>query len=151
MLIFYRRLYYYYKQHMTRGDGNCWVLYGNPAYPIRPQILRPFQGALLTPEQSTFNSQMSSVCVCVLNGDFGMITTLWEFVDFKKNTKILLQPVAKYYAVAANLTNCHACFLGTTLPHTLGCIHRHLQSTCSSLLSCYFYLLTLFCCDCVFL
>ena len=79
---------------MKRGDGNYWVLYGDPAYPIRPQLSRSFQGAVLTPEESTFNSQLSSVRVCVEWG-FRAITTLWTFVDFKKYTKILLQPVAK--------------------------------------------------------
>ena len=102
------------EQHMTRGQGSCWVLYGDPAYPIRPQIVRPFQGACLSPEQSAFNSQMSTVHVCVEWG-FGAITRLWAFVDFKKNTKILLQPVAKYYVVAALLTNCHACVYGNNI------------------------------------
>ena len=34
------------EQHMKRGSttssGNYWVLYGDPAYPNRPQIVRPF-------------------------------------------------------------------------------------------------------------
>ena len=30
------------EQHLKRGD---WKYYGHPAYPIRPQLLRPFQGS----------------------------------------------------------------------------------------------------------
>ena len=52
------------EQHLTKGDGNYWVVYGDPAYPISPQVVRPFQEALLTPEQSAFNSQIK-FCPCV--------------------------------------------------------------------------------------
>ena len=37
---------------------------------------------------------------------------LWAIVGFKENIKILLQPVPKYYTVAAILTNCHTCLYG---------------------------------------
>ena len=53
----------------------CRGVYGDPVNLIRLQLLRPIQGAILTPEQSTFNSQMSLVCVCVEWG-FGAITAL---------------------------------------------------------------------------
>ena len=76
-----------------------------------PQMVRPFQGARLTPEQSAFNSQGIAVRVCI-EWEFETITRLWAFVDFEKNTKILVQPVTKYYAVATLLTNCHACLYG---------------------------------------
>ena len=38
------------EQHITRRQGSCWVLYGDPAYPIHPQIVQPFQGARFSPE-----------------------------------------------------------------------------------------------------
>ena len=46
---------------MTRGDGNIYSLYGDPAYPLRPQLLCPFKGAHLTEEQKIFNKRMSAV------------------------------------------------------------------------------------------
>ena len=51
---------------------------------------------------------MSSLGECVEWG-FGKILTLWAFLDFKKNLKLMLQPIAKYYVIGALLTNCHTC------------------------------------------
>ena len=102
------------EQYMQRQCGTYWVLYGDPAYPNRPQLVRPYQGAVLTPLQAEFNRKMSSARVCVEWG-FGNIIRLWTFVDFKKNAKILLQPVAKYYAVATLLTNCYTCLYGNNI------------------------------------
>ena len=51
---------------------------------------------------------------------FGNITRLWAFVDFKKNTKILLQPVAKYYIVAAIPTSCCAYLYGNNISAHFG-------------------------------
>ena len=31
-------------------NGNAFALYGDPAYPLRPQLLCPFRGAVLTAE-----------------------------------------------------------------------------------------------------
>ena len=44
---------------------------------------------------------------------------LWQnnlnffYLDFKRNNKLLLQPVGKYDLVAALLTNCHTCLYGS--------------------------------------
>ena len=101
------------EQHMCRPNGDPYVIYGDPAYPIRPQIIRPFQGAHIPQDEADFNKEMSEVRVCVEWG-FGAIAKLFAFVDFKKNNKILLQPIGKYYIVAALLTNCEVCFYGNT-------------------------------------
>ena len=55
---------------------------------------------------------MSNVRECVEWG-FGKVSTLFAFTDFKKNLKVGLQPVDKYYSVATILTNCHTCFYGS--------------------------------------
>ena len=44
---------------------------------------------------------------------FGKINQYFTYVDFKRNNKILLQPIGKYYAIAALLTNCHTCVYGS--------------------------------------
>ena len=99
------------EQNMTKEDGSVYSVYGDSAYPIRAQILMPFLGADLTPEQQLLNKEMSQVRVTV-EWMFGRITNLFSYLDLKKNQKILLQPVAKTYMVAVILTNCHACFYG---------------------------------------
>jgi hypothetical protein len=43
---------------------------------------------------------------------FGKIGNLFAFVDFEKNQKLYLQPVASYWQIAALLTNCHSCLYG---------------------------------------
>ena len=34
--------------------------------------------------------------------------------DFRKNLKVLLQPVGKYYVAGVILANCHTCLYGST-------------------------------------
>ena len=46
-------------------DRDIYCTYGDPAYPLRPQLLAPFKGANFTEEQQEFNKQMSAVRVSV--------------------------------------------------------------------------------------
>lgn len=89
-------------------NGQPLCVYGDPAYPQRPHLQRPFLGQHLTPQQQQFNTGMSSVRQCVEWG-FGKIIENWAFLDFKKNLKILMSPVGKLYIVGAILTNCLTC------------------------------------------
>ena len=79
-------------------NGEPYVIYGDPAYGITRHIIAPFRGAHLTDEQEEFNARMSNVRECVEWG-FGKIVQQFAYLDFKKNLKILLQPVAKFYIV----------------------------------------------------
>lgn len=45
--------------------------------------------------------------------NFGKIVQYFAYLDFKKNQKILLQPIGKYCLVGALLTNCHTCLYGS--------------------------------------
>ena len=91
--------------------GRKFAVYGDPAYPIRTYLLSPFGGANLNVAQMEFNRRMSSVRECV-EWEFGNILRLFAFLDFRKDLKVLLSPVAKYYMVGALLTNCHTCLYG---------------------------------------
>ncbi|DAZ96067.1 TPA: LOW QUALITY PROTEIN: hypothetical protein N0F65_005845, partial [Lagenidium giganteum] len=83
--------------------------YGDPTYGKQDHILCPFKGASLSTEQELFNAQMSDVRVCV---EFWTADTVLGVCDFAKNRKLYLQSVGKLYAVAAILTNVHACYNG---------------------------------------
>lgn len=72
-------------------QGRHYCLYGDPAYPLRPLLLKPYGGASLTPEQRAFNKAMSSVRQAVEWG-VGKIAGLFAFVDFKKNKPEDLPP-----------------------------------------------------------
>lgn len=95
-----------------KPNGEPYVLYRDPAYGVSTQILAPFRGVQLTNDQRQFNSRMSKVRTSVEWG-FGKITQNFAYLDFKKNLKVLFQPVAKYYIVAVVLTNCHTCLYGS--------------------------------------
>lgn len=101
---------------MANGDKFC--IYGDPAYPIMPQLIPPYRGNL-TPQQEQFNKEMSRVRESVEYG-FGKIQTYFSFVDFKKNLKLHLMPIGKIYLVAAFLTNCHTCMYGSPMNALLG-------------------------------
>ena len=55
---------------------------------------------------------MSAVRVSV-EWTFGKVIQQFAYLDFRKNQKVLLQPVGKYYMVGALLTNCHTCLYGS--------------------------------------
>ena len=97
---------------MNKANGDPYVIYGDPAYPVRRHILAPFRGAQLTPAEQNFNAAMSAVRTSVEWGN-GKIIKYFAFLDFSKNMKVLLQPVGKLYIVAALLVNCHTCLYGS--------------------------------------
>lgn len=98
--------------HITKPNGDPYVVYGDPAYGLSHNILAPFRGAHLTVREKQFNIRMSKVRTSVEWG-FGKICQYFSFLDFKKNLKVLLQPVGKCYLVACILINCHTCLYGS--------------------------------------
>jgi hypothetical protein len=85
---------------------------GDQYYCISTHIVCPFKGAQLHPDEIAFNSEMAKSRICV-EWTFGKLLELFAFLDYKKNLKLYLQPIAKYYVVAALLTNCHTCLYGS--------------------------------------
>ncbi|KXS15640.1 hypothetical protein M427DRAFT_98749 [Gonapodya prolifera JEL478] len=93
-------------------DGRCIQLYGDPAYGQNPFIIAPFCSARITAIQAMHNADMSAVRIAI-EQCFGKVLALFAWVDFKKNQKLLLQPLGLYYKVAVLLTNCHTCLYGS--------------------------------------
>ena len=93
-------------RHITKPNGEPYVLYGDPAYGVTNNIISPFKGGDLTVTQNHFNKAMSKVRVSVEWG-FVKIAQYFAFLDFKKNLKVLLQ------CVASLLINCHTCLYGS--------------------------------------
>ncbi|XP_075741731.1 uncharacterized protein LOC119160041 isoform X2 [Rhipicephalus microplus] len=96
----YRKL-----EKLARGHSFC--LYGDPAYPLRPLLLKPY-GGNVTVQQRAFNKRMSSVRQAVEWG-FGKIAGLFAFLDFRKNQRLKRQNVSRMYKVGTILANCHTC------------------------------------------
>lgn len=95
-------------QQFNQPNGQPYVIYGDPAYGISRNIIAPYRGAHLTQQQQDFNKSRSQVRISV-EWTFGKICQYFSYLDFKRNTKVLLQPVGKFYLVAALMTNCHTC------------------------------------------
>lgn len=111
------------EQLFVQPDGSWFTLYGDPGYSNQKFIKIGYRGrrrAPLTQQQQQFNADMSALRVHVEYG-FGKIVNLFAFVDFKKNQKLLLQPIKEQYQVAALLTNCHTCLRGSQVSKYYNC------------------------------
>ncbi|CAC5396108.1 unnamed protein product [Mytilus coruscus] len=113
--------------HMTTPTGDIYVIYGDPAYPMTTHIIKPFRGGVISAAQARFNKKMSAVRTCV-EWTFGKILTLFAFLDYKKNLKLYLQPVGKYYLVGTILVNCHTCLYGSETGHYFDIDPRSLEN-----------------------
>lgn len=109
------------RESFNSADGEPWYLYGDPAYPKSPWMLRPYKGNLSELEQQ-FNKGMSSVRETVEWG-FAKVVANWAFVDFFKQQKVLGSAcgVGQQYCVAALLTNCHTCLYGSEVSAYFNC------------------------------
>ena len=112
--------------NMILRNGDIYSLYGDQAYPLSPFIITPFKGAALTPDQALFNKRMSELRVSV-EWAFGKLISQFAFMDYRKNQKLYLQPIGKYYIVAALLTNCHSCLYGNETADFFGVVPPSLQ------------------------
>ncbi|XP_033754685.1 protein ALP1-like [Pecten maximus] len=115
------------RQYMTTPTGDMYAVYGDPAYPLTPYIITPYRGGVVSANQPLFNKKMSDVRICV-EWTFGKILALFSFLDYKKNLKLYLQPVGKYYLVGTLLTNCHSCLYGNQTSQFFGVEPPTLQS-----------------------
>ena len=99
--------------------GRPLCVYGDPAYPIRAHLQRPYKGAVLTPAQQDFNTSMSTVRSSV-EWIFGDIVNYFKFLDFKKNLKIGLSAVGKMYVTCALMQNARSILYGSVTSEYFG-------------------------------
>lgn len=71
------------RQTMNKPNGDPYVIYGDPAYPVRSHIIAPFRGAHLTFAEQSFNKDMSAVRTSVEWG-YGNIIRLFAFRFLKE-------------------------------------------------------------------
>ena len=79
--------------------------------PIESIYKESYKHAVLTPLQEALNTSMGGVCESV-EWLFRDIVEYFKFIDFKKNLKIRLNSVGKYYVVCAIFRNALACLYG---------------------------------------
>lgn len=96
------------QMHAFDTNGQLMCIYGDPAYPLRPNLIAPFRYGILTPQMQAFNAAMSNVRTSV-EWLFGDVINYFKFLDFKKNLKIGLSSIGKMYVVCALLRNALTC------------------------------------------
>ena len=79
-------------------NGEVLCIFGYPAYPLMGNLLPLCNGAQLTQEQMDFNSPMSKFRVTV-EWMVGEVINNFKFIDVKKNLKIGVSCVGKFYKV----------------------------------------------------
>ena len=100
-------------------NGEPFCLYGDPAYPLGVHLQTPYKRAALTDEMIVYNKAMSEVRVSV-EWLFGNITNYYKFIDFKKQLKVGLSSVGKFYLVCALLENARTCLYGNIASEFFG-------------------------------
>ena len=106
------------ERHAFSPTGQAMCIYhkytgGDPVYPHRVHLQRPFQYGVLTHQMQSFNESMSKVRSSV-EWIFGDIINYFKFLDFKKDLKLDLSPIGKMYIVCALLRNALTCLHGNT-------------------------------------
>jgi nuclease HARBI1 len=96
---------------MSRLNPPHYCFYGDSGYPLEQNLITPYFGNRISQSEHEFNEVMSKLRVCV-EWEFGKLVNEFAFIDFPKNQKLLLQPVAKQFFVSAILKNCHTCLYG---------------------------------------
>lgn len=91
----------------TPGFGG-YVLYADGGYGASQFLKKPNVAPAHGSAEQLFNTQMSTVRISVEWG-FQLVTAQFKYLDYCKQQKVLLQPVAIYYAVGVLLTNCKTC------------------------------------------
>jgi hypothetical protein len=113
--------------HAAALNNNAnFCVYADAAYPLSPILQTAYKGAQLTDDQQAYNTIMSSVRGSV-EWTFGKILQYFAFLDFRKDLKILLSPVAKYYLVGALFTNFHTCLYGSVTSSYFDCDPPNLE------------------------
>ncbi|CAN0180040.1 unnamed protein product [Discosporangium mesarthrocarpum] len=88
------------------GSPIPYRVYGDAAYPVLSHVDRGFRGGNLTLAQKEYSKDISRVRMSTVLG-FGKVVQEFPIVDFRKNLKLFLQPIGKYYITADLLVNAH--------------------------------------------
>lgn len=85
-------------------EGNQFLLYGDSGYSLSEVIKIPHPSTTTNPLELETNLKMKSVRISV-EWYFGKIVSLFAYIDFKINQKLLLNTVGIQYPVSVILTN----------------------------------------------
>jgi hypothetical protein len=104
---------------MAGLDDVPYMLFGDKGYTDSDVLLTPYRSNQLNPDRRRFNKSMSRVRIAV-EWMFGVMKSLWGFMQSHHTLRLLSQPVSVMVYVAAFLTNCHACLYGNIVSDKFG-------------------------------
>lgn len=87
-------------------NGHRFVVYRDGGYPQKDVLLTNHSSAFITVEQIDFIDQMKSVRL-IVEWCFSRIDNVFSFLNFKKNLKLRLQLVKKYYLAGTLFFDIH--------------------------------------------
>lgn len=104
----------------AKDENGSFLIFGDQAYGCQGNVCSPFRGSQLSVSQQTFNEIMSSHRLSVEHV-FAHLLSNFAFLDFSKNQKLFLQPVATMYKTGLILANCLTCLRGNQISHRYRC------------------------------
>ncbi|KIY60963.1 hypothetical protein CYLTODRAFT_363518 [Cylindrobasidium torrendii FP15055 ss-10] len=108
-------------------EWRCLQLYGDPAYGLDRHIMCPYSGVdKNVPENARWNSNMSKVRMAVEHA-FGLVSSLWHFVDEHGKMQLFSSPVGHYYRFAVLMTNIVNCYRPNPVAQRFCCNPPSLQ------------------------
>lgn len=104
---------------VSQRRGTMYRAGADSAFPVHPHCTPMYRGVLLAGLQRVFNRNYSPVRIQVEWG-FGLVVTLFPYMQYRLKLKMLLQPVGLLLPVAVLLTNIHTCLRGNAISHACG-------------------------------
>ncbi len=100
--------------------GHRWIVFGDSAFALSRHVQRMLKGLRRrTAAGRAFNTCMASARVTIEN-EFARLINTWRWVGNKRKLKLGAMPLAKHFAVAAFLQNCHVILYGSQTSTAFG-------------------------------
>jgi len=104
-----------------RVDGKEYVAYLDSGYALGHFFITPFSRRReLTQEEKQFNRVMSAMRQSSEWG-IGRIKTLWSYLEFKRNLRVLSMPLSMMFLFSVHLGNIHSCLYGNQTAQFFDC------------------------------
>jgi hypothetical protein len=94
------------EEHFWGPNGERYYIYGDPVYQTSGHIMSPYKGARLTDGERAWNAKMSKICEPI-EWMFKEVDSVFKFLNFSDNQRVLVSPCGLFYLVAILLTNAH--------------------------------------------
>jgi hypothetical protein len=102
---------------LFRGHRSCFVdgvqykAAGDLAYVKSDVMVCPYKKKILSRLEKIHNDIFKKIRISV-EWPYGWVTSVWAYVDFKKQMVLGQRPIGRYYVVACIMTNVRSCLYG---------------------------------------